>query len=446
MMKIARLVVVGLMMASLAFAGGAKEAKGEKGKTEMVVWTTISKDNEAYPWFADIIKNYETEHPELKIFHEEQPSNEMAIMMQTLLAARRGPDVMEYWEGMYLFPVKDYLNDLKELLSKEQIDIFSSTYNITGYYKYDVNEKLLGLPFTSAGFFFWMYNKAMFRDAGITFEPTPANQYRMSWDEFIGAAEKLKAAGYTPIGWGNEGGYMTSWYFDPVSKNYFERDDWLRLMDGQLKWNDPKYLESITRINELVKAGYFNEGGLTTGWTEGLNLVKNRKVAMSGAFWSLNNKATWEELKDDFGMMQWPIINRNNPLAYSLDACVPGRLLIPVWSKIPKIAADFIYNVNSKENSQKRYEATGGFVPRKDFDPSIIPDTGFGKYERLAWQWLTSVETFPSVQNVSWPTEVFYEQAGKSVELFSGKITEKEFLDALQTRFEQLDYEWITNK
>lgn len=419
---------------ALCFAGPGQEGSGEK--VELSFWHGRAE------WDLAVADNFMAEHPNVVVELTETPPNEMYVMVQTFMAAGRGPDMMTMWEAMYLFPFHDELRDFKELLPKDKIDEFKAGWRDTSYYKFDPNEKLMGFPNGGTGFFFYYYNKAMFKDAGIGFEPTEANRWRMTWEEFTDAGEKLKAAGYTPIGWGNDGGNMTCWYWDPISYNYLQPGDYIKIGTGEKPWNSNEYLQAITRLNELVQAGYFNEGGITLDWTTGLNLVKNREAAMSMAWWGYNVKSTWEELGDDFGMMNLPVINENAPLMDSLQTSIPGRTIIPVWSAYPEIAAELAYFYSNKESVQLLYEMNGAFGPRTDFTPDFA-DTSYGDFERLAWEWLGTWPLESSYQNTAWTSELFAEQAGKSVELFTNQITEQEFVDALQVRMEQLEYEWL---
>ena len=190
------------------------------------------------------------------------------------------------------------------------------------YYNYDANERLLGIPHMRYGFYHFIYNRAMFRDAGIDWEPTEDNGYHMTWEQFIEACEKLKAAGYTALGWGNEGGWYSTWMISPISMQmYQEKDDWIRHYKNEIKWSDPEAVEPMARVNELYQRGYFNEGGLTLGAGEGLQLVKNREVAMQVMFWGIDLKSVYDEMGDDFGMMLAPVFYPDNPYA---DGAVRG--------------------------------------------------------------------------------------------------------------------------
>ena len=54
----------------------------------------------------------------------------------------------------------------------------------------------------------WIYNKDLFDKAGLDADKPPK-----TWDEFLAACDKLKAAGIAPVGGGIQDGYWGEWYF-----------------------------------------------------------------------------------------------------------------------------------------------------------------------------------------------------------------------------------------
>jgi len=437
-------ITLGMAMTLISVSFIADDRAEAAEKIEIVFWHVVrDMSSPTGKWLLKTVAEYEKKHPNVDLILENVPECEMTVMLQTAAAAHRGADIISYWEGEYLFPLREYMRDCKKYFSPEELAGFMPSVMITGYYNYDESDKLFGVPdpIYGLGFYHMMYNRAMFRKAGVP-EPAKATDYRMTWDEFTTACDKLKAAGITPLGWGNEGGYASCWWWASFLLQTFEKGDWKRLYRGEMRWNDPKIVEAFSRVNELYQAGYFNEGGLTLGWTEGLNLVRNRKVAIQAMYWGPNNRETYEELGDDYGMMKDPVFNPKGPLTYTLMGGAPGRYLIPKWSKYPEEAAKWIKFLTSKEKLDELYRMTGIFPPRKDFDTSLIKN----RWDKLAWEWIIEKPLSPNYDNVATPTEIFYEQAKLSVEMFMGKITPQELCDRLQERFEQLDYPWITAK
>ena len=87
----------------------------------------------------------------------------------------------------------------------------------------------------------------------------------------------------------------------------------------EIKWSGPESVEPI-QSQRALPGGYFNEGGLTLGAGEGLQLVKNGEVAMQVMFWGIDLKSVYDEMGDDFGMMLAPVFYPDNPYADALFA------------------------------------------------------------------------------------------------------------------------------
>lgn len=416
-----------------------EEAKEE---IELVFWHQISVGSPMEEWFNEQLAGFQELNPNITILAEPQPVQEMSVMVQTALAAHRGPDIMENWSAVYTFPFKDALINVKDYVTDEEIAVFGDWIDWC-YYNYDSNDQLLGLPNPQVGFFHYIYNKSMFIDAGIAFEPTAANNYCMTWNEFVDACKKLKAAGYVPIGWGNDGGYQSDWSIAPLwPQSLKEEDDWLGLYHNDIKWNDPIIVEGITKINDLYNAGYYNEGGLSLGWSEGLNLVKNKEVAMQMMYWGLDEKGVYDELGADFGMMLVPVFATGNPYSNGIPNSIVGNYIIPTWSEFPDAAVELILYLMRKESVEQYHLKTGGLPPNIGFDSSIIKD----EPAKVAWDWMNTLPVQPNLEQMVMPPQVFYEMCAQSIEMFNGKLTPQEVGDKMQEICETLDYEWLTGK
>ncbi len=95
----------------------------------------------------------------------------------------------------------------------------------------------------------WNYNKDIFAAAGVSAAPA-------TWEEFLAACEKIKAAGYTPIT--TDDAYAVNVYGYYLAK--LKGDDWVfELVNDATKamWDDPACLEAAKAIQELADKGYY---------------------------------------------------------------------------------------------------------------------------------------------------------------------------------------------
>jgi len=431
-------LTVSIISVGIPFTGCKRVEAGEK--IEIVFWHVVrDMSSPTGKWLLKTADEYEKKNPNIDLILENVPETEMIVMLQTAAAAHRGADVISYWTGAYIFPFKELILDAKKYFSSEDLSGFAPGM-IVNYWDFDKSNMLFGIPdpLYGIGFYHMIYNRAMFEKVGVS-PPTEATDWRWTWDEFTTACDKLKAAGITPLGWGNKGGNASGWWWLSWLLQTFEKGDFTRIHKREMAWNDPKVVEVFMHLNELYQAGYFNKGGLTLGWTEGLNLVRNRKVAMQAMYWGPNNRQTYETLGDDYGMMKDPVFNPEGPLTYTLMGGDPGILFIPTWSKYPEETAKWIKFYTSKEKLDELYKMTGIFPPRVDFDTSLIKN----RWDKLAWDWMNEG---PLQSDCFEPSEIWYEQNKLSIEMLMGKITPQELCDKVQERFEELDYPWFTGR
>ena len=98
---------------------------------------------------------------------------------------------------------------------------------------------------------------------------------------FVDACDKLKAKGVIPIGGGVKDGYLGEWYLvNTLTQNLDSAQDALSLFIGDLDWRDPKYHEHWVKLEELKKAGYFNDDIGSVELYQGIQLYDTGKAAM----------------------------------------------------------------------------------------------------------------------------------------------------------------------
>ena len=193
-MKLKCLVLVALA----AFGIGMQGAKAE----EITFWTWRQEDKAAY---TELFNDFTHANPDITVKFEAFAVNYNTIL-STALAAGRGGDVLhtrayggleQFAKAGYLLPldpktVPELDNLPKDALASESLRADGKVYSLS------FASQTLGV----------FLNKDIFDKNGIA-EPT-------TWDEFIAASKKLKAAGVIPIA----NGTATTW-MDEVFASVF---------------------------------------------------------------------------------------------------------------------------------------------------------------------------------------------------------------------------------
>jgi glucose/mannose transport system substrate-binding protein len=157
------------------------------------------------------------------------------------------------------------------------------------------------------------YNKKIFTDNGLT---PPA-----TFDEFFAAADKLQAAGVTPLALGDNGIWAATHLMESVLLGTMGPDKYKGLWAGTTDWNGPEVKSALDTFTKMM--GYVNEDHAALSWDQAAQLVADGDAAMTimgdwaeGYFKSINltpdvdfgwvpspgTKGTFIMLSDSFGL------------------------------------------------------------------------------------------------------------------------------------------------
>lgn len=167
-----------------------------------------------------------------------------------------------------------------------------------------------------------VFNKGLFRKAGLDPDAFPE-----TWDDFLQACAKLKAAGITPLVWGNKGGLANEVTFNVWTVQAFDSTDEMKnITSGDGSWVHPKLIEWLHMYKSLYDKGYFQEGGLSYTFDEVYSAALVGDKAAMGIY---HGPSPYMVLKDERG------------------EDIAGFASIPVWSDgelkdaVPFIAEPF---------------------------------------------------------------------------------------------------------
>lgn len=143
-------------------------------------------------------------------------------------------DLSEYMDKTYDFTNgKTYIDSVMPSMTELVAALFDGEYK--------------AIPYNPQAYFIFC-NKNIFDEAGVTSYPT-------TWDEFLDACAKIKAAGYTPIT--ADGYYAPAWFGYYLSRLIGNAAVEEMAYDGT-KWDNPAVLEAAKAIEEMAALGYFD--------------------------------------------------------------------------------------------------------------------------------------------------------------------------------------------
>ena len=222
------------------------------------------------------------------------------------------------------------------------------------------------------------YNKKVLQKNGINAGD------KMTFDEFFAAAEKLKAAGVTPLAVGDSGIWATAQLFENTLLGTVGPQGWTDLFHGKMAWDDPKVKQAAETYGKML--AYQNSDHSALTWDQAVGaVIEGRCAFTSMGDWTYGEfaKAKLKD-KEDFGWVSHPgtdgafiIVADGFPLPKN----APHRENAISWLKV----------CGSKE-AQEAFNPVKGSIPaRTDVDKSK-----FGPYHNWSMESFAKDALLPS--------------------------------------------------
>src|SRR5436190_3390141 len=279
-----------LVLSAAVFAVGAASkttttTADDPNNANLTYWYWAESDAPgANGWLKKEVALYEKAHPKVKVSIVIQSTDTLTSAFTTAAQTRSGPDIATQWATLPTLtpawsgasaPISDYGP------ASETKNWIGTPENLSGGKLWAMPQYLLGIPF--------VWNKTLFKKAGL--DP---NKGPKTWADFLAAAKKLKAAGITPFGMGNKDGYGGAWFFSLIGKQNLNSINELKnAMIGKADFTDAKFSGFYQLLADLRKNGYLNSDVASISFEQGIQLLGQKKVAMSGR--TDGNVAAWEK-------------------------------------------------------------------------------------------------------------------------------------------------------
>ncbi|MBB5191160.1 multiple sugar transport system substrate-binding protein [Silvimonas terrae] len=325
------LAAAGLCYGALAQAGTLAINVAFKGASQRAVWQSVFDD-------------FKKAHPDIDMKVAFVDEEAYKVQLPGWLASV-APDVVNWHDGerMAYYARRGLLEDLSGDWAKNGWnETYASTKEASSW-----NGKQYAAPtvYYSWGMF---YRKDLFQKVGISGEPK-------TWDQFIDACKKLKAAGIAPIAVGGRDAWTLAGWFDyldlRINGNAFHQ----KLMAGEVPYTDARVKKVYTTWKGLIDDKYFIDNALSYDLDAAQPFLFQGKAAMMlmGTFISAGFPAT---VKPNMGYFQFPIIDAKVPTAE--DGPVES-LHIPAKAKNKADAHTFLAFVGTPEISGRLAKGLG---------------------------------------------------------------------------------------
>ena len=381
-------------------------------------------------YFVTIVKQYEKLPPGVKItLAQETDDNAIKDKEKILIGSQSLPDIYFSYAGNWgeNFAVNGLAADLTSVIAPDTA--WGKTFGAgsLGAFKYD--GKYYGIPqYVDAKFM--GYNKKIFADLNLAVPTT--------LEGLISDCSKIKAAGYTPIAFGNKDGWPGLHYLGQllaydVPRTTLEGD----LLPKTATYTDPGYLEAMKQFQQLVTT-CTGDGTNSNGvaYTTAQQQQATGRAAMYYQelieFDSVNTSGSALS-KDGFGIFALPAASGARGDTSTLESA-PEGYMINKKSKNAALALDFMKFVMNAHNAEVlsappygQPSAVKDVVTDKIASPAVAEGTKLVNDATSTFVWLDTANV-PSVAD-AW--------VSASEGLVSGSLTPQAALQAVRQAAEQ---------
>lgn len=345
--------------AAPAGQGDSKQTTAESAQAEgeqKVIAFMHRFPDEPYNTFINTkLAEYEQMHPDIKFNIISAQNQEYKEKIKIVVGSEDTPDIFFSWVGDFTerFIREDLILDLTPYLEAdpEWKDSFIES-QLEQYVNADGMQ--YGIPFRLDCKLFF-YNKAIFDEHNLTVPTT--------WDEFINVCETLKAAGITPISFGNQEPWSASHYIGTL--NQICVPDEVREKDYNPKtgeFTDPGYVEALQYYQQILQYTNDNPNGVKPDMGRTNFIMEQSAMYYAELIEIPYIKADNAEM--EFGMFNFPKIEGAKGNQDILTG-VPEGFVVSSKTKYPDECVEFLKWFLGKEVGTQMCQEIGWFNAAK---------------------------------------------------------------------------------
>lgn len=330
-------------------------APTEAAPVELVFWSMWSETEKQADVIKEAIAEFESKHPGTTV-KVNWAGRDIRKLIAPALDGGQSIDIFEADQNWLLSNLTKYLTPLDDYTSQPSYDtdgksVLDTILPATVTFSRDKDGKLTSLPFNPFAVMFF-YNKDIFAQAGV--DKTP-----VTWDEFVAAGEKVKAAGYDFLT-ADQDAYIDVWlgYYANRVKSCEYLVETLKDKTGEM-WKDPAWEQMAKDLGTLTDKGLWSKQAAANASPAGQVEVATGTAAMylNGTWFpSEVSKTTGPDFK--WGQFVFPAVTADKNNYGDIEAGA-NALAINSNSKSKDLAFELLKTLVSAKYQSKMAEIAG---------------------------------------------------------------------------------------
>jgi raffinose/stachyose/melibiose transport system substrate-binding protein len=291
-----------------------------------IKWLHLQNNPVILGAWQDIAKSYEAAHPDVKITFQFLENEAFKAKLPTLLQSGDPPSMFYTWAGGVL-KAQSETGQLADLTPAMDADggAWRNSISAAAVDSMSFNGGIWAAPVQS-GVVSFFYNKALFAKAGVD-----ASSIK-TWDDFLVAVKKIKAAGITPISVGGGDKWPVHFYWSYLAMRNAGKAGFAAAKNGENGgFANDVFVKAGEQLRELGKLEPFQDGYLGATWNDTLATFDDGRAAMILSF-------------ENTALPAQQARNATNGKGLSEDEL--GRFPFPVVTGAPGLVTDDFGGIN----------------------------------------------------------------------------------------------------
>ncbi|GAB2477552.1 ABC transporter substrate-binding protein [Xylanimonas ulmi] len=362
---------IGVAMAAaagLALAGcGSSDDAGDSATGDGDIELTFHSWLPTQAQWPELIAAFEEENPGITItFTREEDYAAFKTNLDNEILAGETPDLFGIQVGSSFDDYADYAQSVDDYAS-DWID----SVNATALEQTTTSDgTLAAVPVLLAGMEYYLYNKTLMNELGLTLPAT--------YDELVAVSQAAREAGYSPFAMGAADTWHAADFFVWMSNQFGDGGDVYKAAKGEIPWDSDSLVEAATAWQKLFTDGVFQDAATTvTTYPQARDdfFLARKAIAFPTGSWHVGMALDGPDQEqpgtaaeaDEIGMALFPTIGANDAGATS--------------------GVDFAIAISSDSSSQKQAAAA-----------KFVEFMAVGTGQQL---WVNTLQGFPVADGVS---------------------------------------------
>lgn len=397
----------------------------EKAKSETITPITlklwhqwVQETDSSTNSLKSAVDEWNANNPYVQIQADGINGEQYKTKIKTALAAGEAPDIFYMWGGSFVYP---YIKSGNILPLDDYLDDEIKNKLIPGTLEQCIFDgEIYSLPMYT--FIASLYcNEELFNKVGVKIPNT--------YDELLGAVKAFRKKGITPVVIGEKDRWPGMYWFNILAMRQAGSEACLEAMKKPELFGQPEFLEAAVKLEELVKAGAFNDDAFSMGFDEMLREFTQGNAAMiyQGNWVDVHIENSNSKTKGKVKVVPFPVIqDGKGSVSDFLGGNVDGYY-ININTKYKEEAVEVLKFISEKAGKEGYLNGAG--IPcwkAGDIDEAMMP-----ALSRQSAKLMSTGTSFVGWWDTILPASDSEMHKSLVAELIAGKKTPDEFVSEM---------------